>query len=313
MAHILQYDLRPHKQVERRMMLDAFQILLAAGFPIRKYKYVGMGSVMFWDFLMFHKLLGIRDLTSVERDSGIAKRIGFNRPFRLVDVQIRTIGSAIARLHAGDRHIVWMDYDDRLSREILEDASQAASRLGMGSVCVITVDVEPPNVCWEGKEKGRNEAWRDYFYSIGRGVWDSSWDASDFVETRLWARNCDLLRRAVESGLAGLRKKFFPIFHFLYKDGDHQMMTIGGMFGGREEKAQLRRSELSEAIYYRGTFGDPYRIQVPRFTRRERFLLDREMPRNGEWQPEEFEVIDSDLVSYSQIYRFLPAYAELLL
>ena len=43
------YDLRPAKQAERRMLVDAFMILSQAGFPIRDYQYTGMGSVYFVD------------------------------------------------------------------------------------------------------------------------------------------------------------------------------------------------------------------------------------------------------------------------
>ena len=58
------YNLRPAKQIERRMILDTFHNLGTVGFPIRDYKYVGFGSIYFVDFAMFHKLLGIRKLLS---------------------------------------------------------------------------------------------------------------------------------------------------------------------------------------------------------------------------------------------------------
>ena len=66
----VQFDLpRPAKQVERRMLVDAFQRLQQAGFSIRDYRYVGFGSIHFVDFLIFYKLLGISDMLSVEHDS----------------------------------------------------------------------------------------------------------------------------------------------------------------------------------------------------------------------------------------------------
>lgn len=314
MAHILQYDLRPAKQVERRMMFDAFQVLLAAGFPIRTYKYLGMGSVFFWDYMLFHKLLGIRDLTSVEIDASITQRVDFNKPFRLVTVQMQPIGSALEGLSSGKRHIVWMDYDEKVSGSMLADATQAGTMLGDDSICLITVDIEPPTVDREGEDRrAPNVVWAEYYKQIAGSLWDYRWTSDDFVRASLWARVTDLLRRAIESGCTGQSKTFLPIFHFLYRDGDHQMMTVGGMFGGKAQRARIRRSELREAVYYRDSFDNPYKIRVPRFTRRERYLLDREMPRNAGWSPTEFEAAEEDLGSYSEIYRFLPAYAELLL
>ena len=76
------YDLRPAKQVERRMLIDAFHRLTSAGFPIADYQYTGMGSIYFVDFILFHKLLGMDKLLSVEFDKDIEKRVKFNAPFQ---------------------------------------------------------------------------------------------------------------------------------------------------------------------------------------------------------------------------------------
>ena len=51
------YELRPAKQVERRMLVDALLGLAVAGFPIQDYQYTGMGSIYFIDFILFHRFL----------------------------------------------------------------------------------------------------------------------------------------------------------------------------------------------------------------------------------------------------------------
>jgi hypothetical protein len=310
MAHILQYDLRPHKQVERRMMIDAFQILLGSGFHIRSYKYLGMGSVFFWDFLMFHKLLGLRDLTSVEKDRDLSLRVDFNRPCRLVQVHMIPIGEALAKIDEQAQYIVWMDYDQMLSSEMLQDAAQAGTRLSSGSVCIITVDVAPPK-----SEDGKStlETSFEYYKSVSNTLWDPGWHSGDFHASNLASRVAELLRRAIDGGAAGRNLSFLPMFHFEYRDGDHPMMTIGGMIGTSKELRRIKRSELASAVYYRDNLEHPYTIRIPRFTRRERYLLDREMPRAEKWRPVEFETNDSEIKDYSEIYRFLPAYAELML
>ncbi len=310
--HILQYDLRPAKQVERRMMFDAFQVLLSAGFPIRDYKYLGMGNVFFWDYLLFHKLLGIGRLVSAEIDTSITRRVAFNRPFRAVTIHMEPIGTVLERLDQRERYLVWMDYDERLSAGMLEDAAQAGTRLGPDSICLITVDIEPPEVDIPAGRQPR-DAWAEYFRGIAKDWWDPEWTHGAFEQAKIGARTADLLHRAIQTGCEGQDKTFLPIFHFVYRDGDHQMMTLGGMFGGKRQQSRIRRSGLLGAIYYRETFESPYHIRVPRLTRRERYRLDQEMPRAGGWSPSEFEIEEEDLVSYSEIYRFLPSYAELLL
>jgi len=54
-------------------------------------------------------------------------------------------------------------------------------------------------------------------------------------------------------------------------------------------------------------------ITVPRLTRKERAYLDREMPCPDGWSPKDFN-LDPDMArQYREIYRFLPAFAEILL
>ena len=54
-------------------------------------------------------------------------------------------------------------------------------------------------------------------------------------------------------------------------------------------------------------------IRVPKLTRKERLYLDGAMPCADGWLPEEFELSQEDVAAYREIYRFCPAYAELLL
>src|SRR5438046_7513960 len=89
------YDLRPAKQVERRMIIDVLQRLSAGGLQVRDYQYTGLGSIYFVDFILFHRLLGIKKLVSVEFDGRIKKRVHFNRPYSLIEIRLGAIGDAI--------------------------------------------------------------------------------------------------------------------------------------------------------------------------------------------------------------------------
>src|SRR5271169_5543512 len=60
------YDVRPSKQAERYIMVELLHKLDSCTKGISKYHYVGMGSFFFHDFRLFHHLLGIKRLTSIE-------------------------------------------------------------------------------------------------------------------------------------------------------------------------------------------------------------------------------------------------------
>src|SRR5438552_12781248 len=92
------YDVRPAKQVERRMLVESFQVLSHLGYRIHDYQYTGLGSIYFVDFIMFHKFLGIQRMLSVEHDEQIRKRVTFNQPFRCVRVKLADIADEIPSL-----------------------------------------------------------------------------------------------------------------------------------------------------------------------------------------------------------------------
>jgi hypothetical protein len=290
------------------MLIDAFHRLSSAGFPITDYQYTGMGSIYFVDFILFHKLLGLQKLLSVEWDETIEKRVNFNKPFKEIRLEVgRPIGDVIPSLSPDEKHILWLDYDDLVKREHLADVVLAASSLSAGSILLITVDSEPPT--------GRRPAqWQRYFEKEAEEYLGKKRKTSDFSLSKLPELNAHILEQAINHGIiARPGVGFMPMFNFVYKDG-HRMVTVGGMIVTPSEKRKARASSLIETSYYRANFSSPtFEIKVPRLTRKERLYLDMAMPCEEGYQPDEFEIPIEDIIAYREVYRFFPAYAELLL
>jgi hypothetical protein len=302
------YDLRPAKQVERRMLLDAFQRLSRCGFQLGDYQYTGFGSVYFVDFVMFHRLLGLEKLLSVEYSKKVEKRVRFNKPFDLIKIQIDPISNVIPTLSRDSKHILWLDYDDTLRAGHLADTVLAANQLSAGSILLVTVDVEPP------ADDGGPQEWFTYFNEEAERFLNVRWTHKDFVRSQLVSRNVEILEKAINNGLSGREGiRFLPLFNFLYADG-HQMLTVGGVIGGDTEARQLASCDFRTATYIRQTLSaPPYVIRVPRITRKERLYLDSAMPSADDWVPQDFELSLDDVLAYREIYRYYPAYAEMLL
>ena len=300
------YALRPAKQVERRMLIDALQVLGFAGFPIRDFQYTGLGSLWFIDFMLVHKMLGIQRMLSVEQDAGIVRRVEYNQPFRCVQTRMAASKSVIPDLSRELKHILWLDYDRRLQLGHLEDARLAAASLTPASILIITVDIEPP-----GETLQKNY---QYFRDIAGDFWDPKFRVEQFGRDGLASVSTALLHRAMLSGLAarpGLR--FLPLFKFIYADG-HRMLTVGGMIGGRNESRRLNGSGLRDCVYVRRSLDDdPFEILVPPLTRRERLHLDQNMPCPKDWAPDAFPLDPEFIKKYRDIYRFFPGYEELLI
>lgn len=303
----VQYELRPAKQVERRMIIDALHKLVFVGFDIEEYKYVGLGSIYFIDFILFHKFLGIKKMISAEFSNSIQKRVHFNKPYDFIEIFYNPIGEIIPTLNKEIQHFLWLDYDYKLDTDIIADVKSAATFLSKGSILVVTVDVEPPENEYEGPEN-----WKDYFEKIA-GDYLGITQVKDFAKTKLPFHNIHILYKAILDGLSGRDIDFYPIFNFSYADG-HEMITIGGILGAETELRRIQASKISETAYSRMNLNDPpYRIEIPKVTRKERLYLDSHMPCSNNWTPELFEFDQGSIRAYREIYRFFPAFAELLL
>jgi len=310
----VQFDLRPAKQVERRMLLDTFQRLAQAGFSIRDYRYTGFGSLYFVDFIIFHKLLGIDLMTSMEHDPSLEKRVRFNCPFSSVEIVMEKATDVIPTLSREEQHILWLDYDEPVTSVMVNDVYLAGSQLSSGSILIVTVDVEPP-VKEADLPQGVDlpHACMDY-YKNEVGSYLGLVNISDFAVGNLYQVSRRAIMNALREGMIGRSGiDYFPLFYFLYADG-HRMMTIGGMIGSRADKRKINALNLDGALYLRmKDDDDPYEIKVPVFTRKERHLLDSAMPCPDGWQPGEFIISPENIETYREIYRFLPSYVEILL
>jgi hypothetical protein len=304
------------------MIIDALQRLTAAGFPIADYQYTGFGAIYFVDFVMLHKLLGITKLLSLERDASLEKRVHFNRPFSCVDIKMVSASSEIPSLSRDIRHFIWLDYDGVLHRDFLSDIQSALTILPSGSILLVTVDVEPPeehdyrtvDPDFDGSEPLGPKHWKRYFDYHAAGNLTPSLSERDFGKSHLADRTMDALKAAFNKSIVARQDlQFLPMFNFVYKD-THRMLSMGGMIAGRTEKRMLGASTIGEALYYRPRFDlPPCHISVPNLTRKERVYLDREMPGTEGWAPSEFDLPPDETQRYREIYRFLPAFAEILL
>ncbi len=305
------YEFRPAKQVERRMLLHALHALKEVGYPISSYEYTGLGSIYFIDFVLFHRYLGLTKLTSVEGDPAIKKRVDFNCPYNLIRVVHGEMTVQISCLSTKCQHILWLDFDSLITSELLEAVQLAVYQLTAGSILLVTIDAEPPGRPEEGKYNP--SSWKRYFETEASSfIWRGA-SRSDVGRDALPRTNAKILKTVIKEGLRTRSEKFIDMFSFLYADG-HRMLSIGGMIGTEKDELQVRSLDYKELFFLRNDVtGEPFRIRVPHVTRKERHYLDQYMPCVKDWVPKEFEMEPDDVNDYRSIYRYYPAYTEMLL
>lgn len=308
------YEFRPAKQVERRMLVHTLQCLMEVGFSIADYQYTGLGSIYFVDFILFHRYLGIHKFLSVEVSESIRRRVTFNRPYKCVRVEFGDIAEWIPRLSQNQKHFVWLDFDHRLISGALDAVHLAATQLPTGSLLLVTIDVEPPGNPKDGPHKWNPKTWLAYFKEeASEYIWPRPVER-EFGRDCLPTANARLLETAIKKGLVGRPGvQFLPMFNFTYADG-HKMLSVGGMIGADEDRRKLQSLDRDALYFLRDSVtDDAFDIVVPHVTRKERLYLDGEMPCKDGWTPREFEMEADRVKAYRNVYKYFPAYTEMLL
>jgi hypothetical protein len=295
------------------MLLHAFHELRNLGYTISSYEYTGLGSIYFVDFALFHRYLGLTRMTSVEGDRDIEKRVKFNCPYKLIKVINDDMTAQIARLSPKRHHILWLDFDFILTEELLDAVHLAAMQLSVQSILLVTVDVEPPGRPEDGLKHWNPTTWmRHYQQEAGMYFWRGI-SRKDFARDALPVTNARIIQAVIDQGLRERDEEFIGMFSFLYADG-HRMLSVGGMIGTDEDRRRIRSLNQKELFFMRDNIKEqPFIIRVPLVTRKERHYLDQKMPCRKSWSPSSFEMKCDDIEDYRKIYRYYPAYTEMLL
>ena len=104
-------------------------------FGFANYRYLGLGSMWFVDFVLAHRVLGINDLSSVELKN--PDRAEFNRPYACIAIRVgasSTVLEAMTDVEWNKPAIVWFDYDGVFD----EDARSDCTRLGPRTDIMLT-------------------------------------------------------------------------------------------------------------------------------------------------------------------------------
>ena len=303
----IDYRLRPAKHAERLMMCDAFRRLRFG--VVSSYQYVGLGSVYFADFLLFHRALGINRMYSIEDGGGDQQRFLDNRPFANIELLWGKTASELSKIDLGLRTIAWLDYDGRLSRPVLDDIATVVSGISSGSLFSVSVQCAPtkfdpaqPNACMDS-----------YAQEFGGDAVDPALDDEALLgwgTATVFKYAMDLEIAAALAARNGVRPpdqkmEYHQIFHFRYMDGAN-MLTIGGVFLDHGQRHLLNLCAFEELDFVRPG-QDPFTIEIPQLTSRELRKLDAQMPVSG-GPLDHGSMPASEAAKFAKTYRYLPHY-----
>lgn len=305
------YSIRPAKNIERKMLCDAFRRLEKFQ-RLESYRYVGLGSTFFSDFVLFHKALGITNNISMEKEIEKRDRFLFNKPYNCIEMKFADSHEILPQLDWDARTIVWLDYDDQLDMNMLEDVSCVATNAPSGSVLVVTVDATPDKVDSYGKRLktlkrriGEDRVPLELTEPM-LGEWGTADAYQQIIDNEI---SMTVSFRNGGAMSAEQKLSYLQLFNFRYQDGSAKMCAVGGIFYQARDKPRLKKCRFNDLEFVRNG-RDPYFIDVPILTLREIRHLDAQLPCEQGQYPVAPAVPKQALKDYARLYKYFPSYVD---
>lgn len=316
------YTIRPSKQVERKLFIEAFHYLgHNADYNLKEYTYLGMGSVFYTDFVLFHKYLYLDEMICIEA-ANIRKRMKFNKPYDFIRLKMGRVSDVLPTIRFRDKkYIVWLDYDSTLDEEALVDIDSFVRKLKSGSFLIVTVDAEPKLRNMPAFQNlPLNEKvvlLQNHYEKCSEGLLSRHIRKSDLAKNSLPGLAVDIINARIRKSLSFRNDdaEFIQLFNYLYADGA-QMLSFGGLIDSASKIASLQNSKVlthTSIVQAR----NPYKITVPPLTTKEKCFLDSCIKKGVVISTIKnrlpFELEDEYLESYLSHYRHYPTYHEAIM
>jgi hypothetical protein len=304
----INFNLRPSKRIERRLIADKLASIYRFDDPAR-YGYIGMGSVYFTDFALFHKVFGINEMVSIEEHAASIARCDFNKPYGCISVVEGTTNAVLPTLNLFNTNpvICWLDYYSYLTTSILADIETFVRKAKIGSFLAITMNSALLNSAEriEGFFAGLPAE-----YSSNRYKREAVSIAGlqnvmlKIIESRLESTLADINIGATNSN----KKQLLRMIDIAYKD-NVQMITFGWILANNKIKRALRTEPSMVQNFV------PKRIELhaPALTFKEVNHLKALLPLSltqAEFEAKSTPVRPVDANRFAEFYRFYPQFAD---
>jgi len=311
----IDYRIRPAKSIERKMLAESFRKLSEFG-KLSDYRYLGFGSLYFSDFTLFHKMLGLEHMISIEdaTDRTIQDRFRMNVPYGHIEMKFGNSNTVMQTLDWDVRTICWLDYDGSLRTMCLTDIDYVTRKCLPGSMLLVSVNAgNIEQIAASDDEPAENLNLVDRLkqlvnpFAVPFNVKSSDlsgWGVADVYRRIITEAINEALRTRNRTLTLGAYVKYKPLYYFRYAD-NAKMVTVGGLLydGGQE---QLAARCCFEELNYIRMGSDPYTIDPPNLTYKEMRQIDA-----GRRRPMlELPLPLSDVERYEATYRFFPNFIE---
>lgn len=310
----IDYRVRPAKSIERKMLVESFR-RLSEFESTAHYRYVGLGSLYFSDFMLFHKRLGCENMVSIEdtSDPVIQQRFHLNVPYGHIEMRFGNSAVVLQTLPWEPKTIAWMDYDGPLVAACLSDIEYMIQHVASGSILLLSVNAG--NINAPELESGKDTK-IDLVENLKRAVGAtaippeitnrdlSGWGVAKIYRNIVNEAISQALRTRNATRPAGEKMNYRQLYNFHYTDGV-KMLTLGGIVFDERDEALVTKCAFDQMDFVQ-TGAAPYLIDPPNLTYIEMRQIDAQRRRPSVSLP----LPPKDVAKYERTYRYFPTFIE---
>lgn len=311
-AWAIPYEIRPSKQVERRLVFETLLLAREVGVDVRDVPFIGMGGVRFIDMMLAHKVVSMTRFVSLEHDNTLWNRCELNKPFSQMSVYRGSAAEYLAEVGLKERAVAWFDIEKMASKDAKEDILTLATAVRPGSFVYVTAGAEMPRdmIAIKGKNKRLSEL-KSRFGPLADKISEEWMFPKDFHQASAHLA-LKFMRFAFNGRLDGV---FRPLINLTYKD-TAWMATVGGYFGPDPTASAVAERVKRRMKFLFGAKNDaPFVLEQFNITDAERMIFDRSATTSRRLskhrnQLEALGFRGSVVDQYRDLIRFIPRYVE---
>jgi hypothetical protein len=251
-------------------------------------------------------------MIGIEKEEEDRERIEFNQPYNCIKLHFGNSNEILPRLswEENEKTIAWLDYDIVLDMSVLNDIRFYCTSASAGSILLITVDANPDKLGEPGKRltQLKKNVGTDKLPGDVEEKHLPDWGTAMLYRKVIHNEIKEIIT-ARNGGLSEGSKLFYKqLYYFLYSDGTN-MLSVGGLLYDEEMLGAVENITFENLSFLR--FGtDPYIINVPNLTIREKRILDTKLPRENLLEMAKIPVPEEDIGYYAELYRWFPTFTE---
>ena len=278
------------------------------------------------DFRVLHERFQQLKMSCIEEDEAVLARQRFNSPHTNIHFIHRNSGKFLSEYEPSRKRLVaWFDYA-KASKRVAQIAEfqELLRKAPAGSIIKITLNANPDTLGGSTSDPDILLKRKTKLCAQFNRFLDDKLSDDAVLEANLPATLLTVVR---EAAMEALSKRpafdFKPLASFYYKDSQHQMMTITGFLGMRDEIGkELAAAEVSKWHFGISGWSDrPRDINVPELTAKERIHINQMLPRCRNNIPRivrrlkfpidpEPAICERKLTQYVDFYRHYPHFGR---